>query len=255
MMLVLLPPSKTMDPGGDGPPWGPAAPLEEQRRRVAAAYERLAQDRSAFGQVVEASGDLLDDAVDQARGLRTDPTGAAAERYTGQLHLSVVYGGLDADGRAAYDRHVRILSGLLGLVAPDELVPRYRLPMGAELPGIGPLASFWREPLTAELARQAEGDLVWDLLSAEYRRAIDSDADVRMMQVRFERPAGDGWRAAPAVIGKQLKGALARHLSLSRSADRDPDGREAARRFRSQGFAFAEERDGKVPTVVYRPVG
>ena len=243
-MLVLLPPSKTMRPEGDGPPWEPAGPLAEQRAEVAAAYGQLADDRRRFGKVVAASGDLLDDAVDQARGLRTAPTAPAGGRYTGQLHLGASYADLPADEAGCYARHVRILSGLLGVVAPDELVPRYRLPMGARLPGPGRLATYWRAPLSAELARQAGGAVVWDLLSAEYGRAVDPGAGLRLVEVRFERASG---RAAPAVVGKQLKGALARHLSAHVD-----DVQAASRRFRSQGYRFAEERDGAVPTVVYR---
>lgn len=249
-MLVLLPPSKTMRPEGDGPAWTPSGRLAAPRGEVAAAYRSLVDDRRRFGDAVDASGDLLDEAIDQARGVESDPTAPAAGRYTGQLHQAVGYGQLRAADRRAYDRHVRIVSGLLGLVAPDELVPRYRLPMAAALPATGPLAAFWRDHLGEELARQAGNGLVWDLLSAEYRRAIDP-VDLRIVQVRFERPAGADWRAAPAVIGKQLKGALARHLSTAVSR-RDPDARAAAETFASQGYRYAGERDGRIPTVLYR---
>lgn len=250
-MLILVPPSKTMRPEGDGPAWEPAGPLATARAEVAASYEELAEDRERFGEAVEASGDLLDDALDQVRGLRTDPTAPAGHRFVGQLHLAAAYADLDDDQQQRYARHVRVVSGLLGIVAPDELVPRYRLPMAAQLPGIGPLGTFWREPLAVELARQGDGCLVWDMLSGEYRRALDPPAALRVVRVRFERPRGDGWRAAPAVIGKQLKGALARHLSLHRSDD-DPDGRAAAERFTDQGYRFAGERGDRPPTVVYR---
>ena len=249
-MLVLVPPSKTMQPDGNGPPWEADGPLAHEREQVAAAYERLAEDRSRFGEAVEAKDELLDDALDQVRGLRTDPTAEAGTRFVGQLHLRAGYPGMGSEGRGRYARHVRVVSGLLGLVSPDELVPRYRLPMGASLPGIGSLATFWREPLTGELARQADGDRVWDLLSAEYRRAVDPEA-LELVRVRFERPGGDGWRAAPAVVGKQLKGSLARHLSHAWSAE-DPSGRAAAEAFTDQGYRYHGERQGRVTTVVYR---
>lgn len=250
MMLVLVPPSKSMRPEGEGPAWAPAGPLGEERARVAAAYERLAEDRGSFGATVEARDELLDDALDQVRGLRSDPTAPAGDRFVGQLHLAAGYPEMGAKEQQRYARHVRIVSGLLGMAAPDELVPRYRLPMGATLPGVGPLASFWREPLTDELARQADGDVVWDLLSAEYRRAVDP-VPLSLVRVRFERPHDGGWRAAPAVVGKQLKGALARHLSHTWSRQ-DPEGRAAAETFTAQGYRYHGERPGRVPTVVYR---
>lgn len=252
-MLVLVPPSKTMRPEGEGLPWAPAGPLEAERQKVAAAYERLAEDRSRFGAAVEAKDELLDDALDQVRGLRSDPTAPAGQRFVGQLHRAAGYAEMGAKEQKRYARHVRIVSGLLGMAAPDELVPRYRLPMGATMPETGPLATFWREPLTEELARQADGDVVWDLLSAEYRRAVDP-APLRLVRVRFERPHDNGWRAAPAVVGKQLKGALARHLSRMWSR-KDPDGHAAAESFTGQGYRYHGRREGRVPTVVYRSEG
>lgn len=252
-MLVLLPPSKTMQPKGDRPAWSPDGPLAEQRAEIAAAYQRLAEDRARFGAAVEAKDDLLDDALDQVRGLRSDPTAPAGDRYVGQLHRAAAYSDMDPAEQQRYSRHVRVLSGLLGMASPDELVPRYRLPMGATLPGTGSLATYWRAPLTAELQRQSDGDAVWDLLSAEYRRAVDP-APLRLIRVRFERPGGRDWRAAPAVVGKQLKGALARHLSTARSAE-DPDGRAAAEVFTGQGYRYHGERSGRVPTIVYRSAG
>lgn len=250
-MLVLVPPSKAMRADGDGPAWRPRGPLGEQRAAVAAAYEELAEDRSGFGTAVEAKGDLLVDALDQVRGLRTDPTAPAGDRFVGQLHRAAAYPEMSSEERSAYARHVRVVSGLLGVVAPDEPVPRYRLPMGAELPGVGRLATFWRAPLSEELARQADGEVIWDLLSAEYRRALDPTAGLRLVRVRFERPGPRGWRAAPAVVGKQLKGALARHLSHAWAAG-DPSGRAAAEAFSDQGYRYHGERPGRVPTVLYR---
>lgn len=241
--LVLLPPSKTMAEGGEGPAWEPTGPLGELRGDVAAAYQRTARSsRKRFGAAVDASGELLEDARELAAALTRMPTMPAGERYTGQVHAYGAFGELEGEEREAYARHVRVVSGLLGLVAPDELVPAYRLPMGAELPRIGSLAAFWRQPLTAEIVRQADGDPIWDLLSAEYQRALTLPAEQHVV-VRFERPDG---RAAHAVVGKQLKGALARWLATHGG---DPN---AVGGFESQGFRMAELRRDGATTVVFR---
>lgn len=242
--LVLLPPSKTMAAGGDGPPWRPAGPLAAPREEVAGAYERTARsNRERFGAAVEADGDLLEETRRLAAGLRSMPTMPAGERYTGQLHAHGAFGDLRGDEREDYARHVRVVSGLLGLVAADEPVPAYRLPMGAALPRVGSLAPFWRPHLTAEVLRQAAGDPVWDLLSAEYQRALDLPDEQRIV-VRFERSDG---RAAPAVIGKQLKGALARFLSQHGG---DPASVGA---FEAQGHRMADLRRDGTTTVVFQP--
>lgn len=244
--LVLLPPSKTMRTDGSCPAWEPAGPLAQQREEVAAAYERTARSsRSRFATAVDASGDLLEDTRDLAAALRSMPTMPAGCRYTGQVHAFGGYADADVEERDRYARHVRVVSGLLGAVRPDEHIPIYRLPMGGTLPRVGPLWTYWTAPLTAELVSQADGAPIWDLLSAEYQRALDLPPAQRVV-VRFERPDG---RAVHAVQGKQLKGALARYLS---STGGDPS---TVGEFRAQDVELTEVRRDGHTTVVFRSPG
>jgi uncharacterized protein len=246
--LILLPPSKTTAPGGDGPAWTPDGPLADPRRLAADAYLRTARDPAAFGPAVDADGTVLEDAIAEALALETAPTAPAAARYTGLLHGAAGYADMSAAARRRYARHVRILSGLLGVVRPDEPAPSYRLPMAARLDGVGPLGAFWRPHVTRALVDEAGGDLVWDLCSAEYQRAIDPRADLRRVVVRFERPDG---RAAPSAIGKQCKGLLAAHLAAV-----GPQRLDAVEDSEVLGYRFLEVRDaGARPTVVLREGG
>jgi uncharacterized protein len=111
---------------------------------------------------------------------------------------------------------VLIVSPLLGLAGLDEPVPHDRLELGASLPGLGlpglgGLATFWRDRLPDHLGEVVAARRVWDLLPAEHARvwpaASRGDADV--VTVRFVRPDG---RAANAARTKVAKGRLAAHL-------------------------------------------
>ncbi|MFP5308467.1 MAG: YaaA family protein [Actinomycetes bacterium] len=244
--LILLPPSKTTAPGGDRAPLDPdAGPLGAPRRAVVDAYLALTGDEAAFGTAVDAQGDVLDAALIEARELLDAPTAPAGARYTGLLHEAAGWSAMRAAARRRYAGHVRVLSGLLGVTRPDEAIPSYRLPMGARLDGLGPLGAFWRPHVTAALEAEAGDDLVWDLCSAEYQRAIDPRSTLRRVVVRFERPDG---RAAPSAIGKQAKGRLAAHLAAVGPGDlgavEDAD---------VLGHRFVELReDGPRPVVVLR---
>jgi cytoplasmic iron level regulating protein YaaA (DUF328/UPF0246 family) len=93
-----------------------------------------------------------------------------------------VYRGLDADSLSASDlkwadKHVRILSGLHGLLKPLDLIQPYRLEMSTKLP-IGKaknLYEFWGESLAdnvnASLDKSKEKVLV-NLASTEYFKAV-----------------------------------------------------------------------------------
>ena len=75
-----------------------------------------------------------------------------------------------AEIRRRAAEQVRTVSALWGLVSPEDRIPAYRLSMGTDLPGIGPLASAWRSAVEAELASLAPG-LVVDCRSAAYLAA------------------------------------------------------------------------------------
>lgn len=97
-----------------------------------------------------------------------------------------VYQGLEpeslSDDQIEYaNRHVRILSGLYGLLRPLDLMQPYRLEMGTSLPirRKKNLYQFWGKQIT-ELLNQdiSEGghDVIINLASDEYWKSIDESA-------------------------------------------------------------------------------
>lgn len=93
-----------------------------------------------------------------------------------------VYTGLQAENFSEADfefaqHHLRILSGLYGLLRPLDLIQPYRLEMGIKLdnPAAKDLYSFWGDLLTSKLndtlAEQGDETLI-NLASDEYFKAI-----------------------------------------------------------------------------------
>jgi cytoplasmic iron level regulating protein YaaA (DUF328/UPF0246 family) len=97
-----------------------------------------------------------------------------------------VYQGLDAATLKARDidyaqSHLRILSGLYGLLRPLDLIQPYRLEMGTALtnPRGRSLYDYWGDVPARALAAQASSlrtRVLVNLASQEYFRAVDSDA-------------------------------------------------------------------------------
>jgi uncharacterized protein len=219
--LLLLPPSKGKAEGGRAPAYGTTLedgdhPLAAARLQVLAAIV-AAVPALADGPLVRLAGVRARD-VELARDLLTSlpdaPTLPARQRYTGVVHgnagLAAPTSGA-AGGSGAAGVEVLIVSPLLGLVGLDEPVPHYRLELGASLPGLGGLATFWRDRLAGHLASVAAGRRVWDLLPAEHARVWPPAArgEVDVVVARFVRPDG---RAANAARTKVAKGRLAAHL-------------------------------------------
>ena len=102
--------------------------------------------------------------------------------------------GVFETGHYAYIReHLRILSGFYGLLRPFDGVTPYRLEMQARLSvdGHKDLYGFWGSRLADQLA--AETDLVLNLSSKEYSRAVESylPPAVRFLTCTFGERKGE----------------------------------------------------------------
>ncbi|WP_432486164.1 YaaA family protein [Kineococcus esterisolvens] len=204
-MLVLLPPSESK--------WAGPARGAPVRLGALSAPELTAAREHVLDALVEVSarpdapavlgaGAGLADVVRANTTLRTRPAAPAARVYTG-----VLFDALDLPSlRPAAARRVLVVSALWGLLRPRDRVPGYRLSMGTELPGVGPLAPFWRPHL--QRALQPAGVVV-DCRSAAYAAAWAPDAATaeRTVAVRVLR---DGRVVSHAA--KHTRGLLARHL-------------------------------------------
>jgi uncharacterized protein len=229
--VVLLPPSKGKAAGGDPPTLRATLrrphPLAAARRQVAATAVAAAAglDDAALVRIAGVGPAKVAETRAELRGLLGAGTLPAHRRYTGVVHGNAGLATVDPS-RAAVD--VRVVSPLLGLVALDERVPPYRLEMGARLPDIGGLATFWRAHLGDHL-REVCGDVrVWDLLPGEHRRALPDDvlAATDRVEVRFLRSDGRPANAARTKVAKGYvtawllvhprarPGDLARHVRL-----------------------------------------
>lgn len=210
--MVLLPPSRGKQPGGTGPGWRDAPPgrfteLDPDRRRVLRAL------RTASG----------------ISGLERAPTLPAIERYVGVLFSHLDAPSLPAGARTRLTRDVVLLSGLWGLVAPNDLIPDYQLGMAARLEPLGRLSSWWRPRLSPLLDRRVGGAVVWDLLSGEYGaawRSLEGTTYRRRITPRIVEevavPGGAVVRKALSHSAKSVRGALARQVLVHGMVD--PDG-------------------------------
>ncbi|ATE60005.1 peroxide stress protein YaaA [Thauera sinica] len=161
-----------------------------------------------------------------------------------------VYAGLaaatlgEADLRWAQD-HLRILSGLYGVLRPLDLMQPYRLEMGTRLanPRGKDLYAFWGERITAGLnrllAREAEQGrepVLLNLASDEYFKSVKAKA----VKGRIVTPVFEDWKAGRYKIisfyAKRARGLMSRFVIENRIDDV-----EALKGFEREGYAFAAD--------------
>jgi len=216
-VLVLLPPSE----GKTAPRRGAPVDLDSlSHPTLTPARAKLLDalvDTSTRPDAVALLGvspGLADD-VARNTGLRDAPAAPARSVYTGVLYAAAGLDRLTPAQRRRADGHVRIFSGLWGVVTPEDVIPAYRLSGGVDLPGVGPLAAFWRAGLPEVLDDEADGALVVDGRSADYVAMWRPPTTADWVNVRVEREL-DGRRAVVSHNAKHARGVLTRHLVTRR---------------------------------------
>lgn len=214
-MLVLLPPSETKRPGGDGAPLdlGTLAlpSLRSPREQVVEGLVALSADAEASARVLKLSARRLHEVADNA-ALRSAPTLPAVDRYTGVLFDALGADTLDVTARTWVGHHVLIHSAPFGPVGALDGIPAYRLAASTSLPGLPSLRKMWADPVTTAI-RDADPDFLIDLRSEAYAALGPVPHEVHSVYVRVVSEGPDGVARALNHFNKKAKGELTRALA------------------------------------------
>lgn len=171
-----------------------------------------------------------------------------------------VYEGLDAkslgeDDLAWAQHHLRILSGLYGVLRPLDLMQAYRLEMGTRLanPRGKNLYEFWGERITDELNRLLAGEeeagrerVLLNLASDEYFKSVKP----KKLKGRIVTPVFEDWKGGRYKIisfyAKRARGLMSRYVITNRI-----DEVSSLQDFDSDGYAFAADASD-ADTLVFR---
>src|SRR5690606_1846916 len=166
-----------------------------------------------------------------------------------------VYTGLAAEdfSEADFDfaqGHLRMLSGLYGVLRPLDLMQPYRLEMGTKLANARgkDLYAFWGERISGwlneALAEQSD-DVLLNLASNEYFGAVKRKAlQGRVIETEF-RDLKNGQYKIISFYAKKARGLMARYVIKERL--NDPQG---LKDFNYQGYRYSAEHS-KLDTLVF----
>lgn len=223
-MLILLSPAKNLnfDPAPGAPkPTKPAllkdtAELAETTRKLTKAKlkslmkisDALAATNFERFQAFQAS-------------VKAPGAKQAAFAFNGDVYWGLEAKTLSAEDLSFAQDHVRILSGLYGLLRPLDAIEPYRLEMGSALknPRGKNLYEFWGDRLATEINKALkthDDKTVVNLASKEYFGAVDQDAlKARIVTPNF-RDEKDGKLRSLQFYAKRARGAMARAAAQQR---------------------------------------
>ncbi|SFX86842.1 MULTISPECIES: peroxide stress protein YaaA [unclassified Pseudomonas] len=168
-----------------------------------------------------------------------------------------VYTGLDAQSFSEADfdhaqRHLRMLSGLYGLLRPLDLMQPYRLEMGTKLANARgkDLYAFWgtriSEWLNEALADQGD-DVLLNLASNEYFSAVKRSAlKARVIDTEF-KDLKNGQYKIISFYAKKARGLMSRFVIQERI--NDP---HLLKQFDVQGYRFSAQQSSSQKLVFLR---
>lgn len=140
-----------------------------------------------------------------------------------------VYTGLDADSMGAADfnfaqKHLRILSGLYGLLRPLDLMQAYRLEMGLKFANQGGknLYEFWGSDITDSLNGQLKAlksEVLLNLASNEYFKAVQAKALHAEIITPVFKDLKNGKYKVISFFAKKARGQMVRYIIDQRLED------------------------------------
>ncbi|MDZ7615029.1 MAG: peroxide stress protein YaaA [Flavobacteriaceae bacterium] len=151
-----------------------------------------------------------------------------------------VYEGLDAytldlDKFEDLQNKVRILSGLYGILKPLDLMQPYRLEMGTALKvnRYNNLYEFWGDSLTKALNTELKGDVLLNLASQEYFKAIKPKLLKSPVITPEFKDFHNGELKMISFFAKKARGSMVRYI-----IDNQIDVIEDVKGFNREGYAF-----------------
>jgi cytoplasmic iron level regulating protein YaaA (DUF328/UPF0246 family) len=237
-MLAVISPAKTLDYRRPLPPLEPTQPLfGDEAAKLAAAAAKLPKKR--LGELMHISDSLAALNAGRFKGFGAQEARPALYAFAGDVYAGFEVHSLDEEAVAFAQDHLRMLSGLYGLLRPLDAMRPYRLEMGTRwAPGRAKdLYGFWGDRVAAALVRDAEesgSPAIVNLASKEYWKVVEGrlPADLPVVEIDFREEGPSGLRFN-TFAAKRARGMMARYICKHRLDDL-----EALKGFDSDGYRF-----------------
>lgn len=254
-MITLLSPAKklNLEPPDTGLDITKPRLADDTREIAAVAKKQSAADLKRLMRISDNLAELNAErfkAFDL--GGRSNSAKPAGLTFDGDVYWGLEAKGLDENALAYAQDHLRILSGLYGLLRPMDAIQPYRLEMGTKLknPRGTSLYDFWgstiAEAIGDDLSGHADRTVV-NLASNEYFGAVDTGAlDAPVITADFLN-VKDGEARRPMYHVKFARGLMARWIIQNR-VDRAADLKD----FDAEGYKFDAKASSETGLVFSR---
>lgn len=210
--------------------------LQEQAVTLIQLLSRL--DENGLRQLMHISPALADRTRKQIQQWSQATCKPALFTYSGEAFRSLDAASFSAENVHYAQQHLRILSGLYGILRPLDQIAPHRLEMGYKLknPATSQLYIYWQDAVTNQLIEaltQEKNPLVINLASQEYSKVVAKKKLIApWVNVVFQEAGKNGLKTV-AMYAKRARGCMARYLLQERI-----DTVQGIQNFEQDGYYF-----------------
>ncbi len=240
-MLMVISPAKKLDVDAVATTKKSTQPqlLEDAQALIDELRELAPQDVSALMGISDKLGVLnYERYQDWSQPFTADNAKQALFTFKGD-----VYVGLDAESFNSQDisfaqQHLRILSGLYGVLRPLDLMQAYRLEMGTRFSNHRgkDLYTFWGDKITQALNQQLKKnktDVLVNLASTEYFKSVDLSSLNAQVITPIFKDQKNGQYKIISFYAKKARGLMAAYVIKNQITDS-----QQLKKFNIDGYAY-----------------
>lgn len=253
-MLILISPAKTLDFDTPAHTQLRSEPdfLDASQQLIDELRELAPQDISALMKISDKLGTLnYQRFADWQTPFTPDNAKQAVLAFRGDVYTGLNADDFGDDDFAFAQQHLRILSGLYGLLRPLDLIQPYRLEMGTKFANSGGknLYEFWGQRITDAINAQFSdaGPLLLNLASNEYFSAVKPkllNADVITPVFKDYK---NGKYKIISFYAKKARGLMSAYVIKQRITDA-----EKLKQFDTDGYYYCPEQSTATEWVFLR---
>tara|TARA_A100001037_G_C15153149_1_gene641092 strand:+ start:3607 stop:4398 length:792 start_codon:yes stop_codon:yes gene_type:complete len=248
-MLAVISPSKTLDFDSPSLTRKHSLPvyLKDSQLLIDSLRNQSPADIAGLMKISSKLADLNYERYAQWRApFSTNNAKQAVLAFKGDVYMGLDAGSYDERDFSWAQKHVRILSGLHGILKPLDLIQPYRLEMGVALPTSrgDDLYQFWGNKVTCALqtaldeqtGSREKTPILVNLASNEYFKAVDADTLATRVITPTFKDFKNGRYKFMSFYAKKARGLMTSYMVKNRVSTI-----KALKAFDWQGYYYSEE--------------